>query len=451
MIYGVLLFPFVAAGIVFALRSLRFAAATFSAAAAVALAALLILGAGYPQETLFGRSLILYGPVRAQLAFSLVLLAVAFISTWHLPENSLSWMLAFIALGFMLWAVALQITSLSVIFLLASAVTMVMAAPPDPDRASLWNIRALVMIVVAGFLMIAAAWIIESRPGDLGSAPGQLGPILLFLGYWVLIAAFPFGVWQVPALRADASIPRILFGIVLPQTLLVQVMLHQQTVLAPINALVPVLLFYAGLATFILSGVGVAAQKTLNGMLSYLALGEMGSALMALGSSATFGEALGITLLFYRGIALVAMSIGIRILSRSLGDDELETMRGAFRRAPMAVVGTLMAGLSLAGFPPMAGFAARFSLYRMVALQYMPWAVVMIATGSPAALALTRFAVRSFQIVPVPGSRREQRWPATLVLGLGSLLLVLGFWPQAMAYLYMQWADLFAGLATRLP
>ncbi|MHB1318000.1 MAG: proton-conducting transporter transmembrane domain-containing protein [Anaerolineae bacterium] len=451
MIYAILLVPFAAAGIAYALRSLRFAAATFSAAAAAALAVLLVLGAGAPQESLFGRSLILYSPVRAQLAFGLVLLAIAFVSTWHLPENNLTWMLAFLAAGFMLWAVAVQIMSLSVLFLMASVIVMVMAAPMEPGRPSLWSIRTLVLIVAAGLLMVAAAWIIDNRPGVTGSAPGQLGPILLFLGYWVLIAAFPFSVWQLPALRADASVPRVLFGIVLPQTLLVQIMLHQQTVLSPINALVPVLLFYAGLATFILGGIGVAAQKTMNGMLAYLALGEMGSALMALGSGANFGEALGVTLLFYRGIAIVAMSIGIRILSKSLGDDELETMRGAFRRAPLAVIGTLLAGLSLAGFPPMAGFAARFSLYRMVALQRMPWAVLMIAAGSPAVLALTRFAVRSFQIVPVPGSRREQLWPAALVLGLSGLLLLLGFLPQATVYLSEQWADLFTGLAIPLP
>ncbi len=195
-----------------------------------------------------------------------------------------------------------------------------------------------------------------------------------------------------------------------------------------------------------MGGIGVAAQRTLSGMLAYLALGEMGSALMALGSGAVSSEALGATCLLYRGIGVAAMSMGVRVLSRSLGSDDMETMRGAFRRAPMAVAGTLMAGLSLAGFPPLAGFPARFSLYRMVSLERMPWAVTMIIVGVLPALALTRIAIRAFQVVPVPGGRREQLWPAALVLGMGLLLLALGIWPQAMSQVLGQWESMLAGL-----
>jgi hypothetical protein len=36
-------------------------------------------------------------------------------------------------------------------------------------------------------------------------------------------------------------------------------------------------------------------------------------------------------------------------------------------------------------------------------------------------------------------------------LGLGSLLVLLGFWPQATVQLAGQWSDLFAGLTIPLP
>jgi multicomponent Na+:H+ antiporter subunit D len=444
MIYPVLLFPFAAAGIVFALRNLRFAAATFSASAAILLAVLLVLDGNAPVSILLGRSMMLAGAMRTQLAFSLALLAVVFMSSWHLPESNLSWMLSFVSLGFLLWAIAIQVTSLSVLFLVASAVTMGMCAPVDRTRAGLWNVRTLVVISAVGFLLLAAAWIIEHPSGEAQAAAVQMGPILLFLGYWILIAAFPFSVWQLPVLAVDASIPRILYGVIMPHTLLVQIMLQQETVLAPINALVPVLLFYAGLATFMTGAVGVVAQKRLSSMLAYLVLGEMGASLMALGSGASWDVALGATCLMYRGIGLVALSIGIRSLGTSLGGDDLESMRGAYRRAPMAVVGTLIAGLSLAGFPPTSGFAARYSLYRMVALEQMPWAIAMISAGLLPALAMTRFAGRVFQVVPVPGSRRELAWPGALVIGLSALLLVLGFWPQALAYVSGQWAGMLS-------
>jgi len=176
-------------------------------------------------------------------------------------------------------------------------------------------------------------------------------------------------------------------------------------------------------------------------MLAYLASAEMGAVLMALGSGASSSSALGVTGLVHRGIGLVAMGIGIRTLSLSLGNDGLETMRGAFRRAPVTVTGTLLAGLSLSGFPPLAGFATRFSLYRMVASEHLPWAVAMVITGLLPAAALARFALRAFQVVPVPRSRRERLWPAVLVLALGSLLLFIGIWPQALSSLFERWRD----------
>ncbi len=441
MIYGILLFPFAAAAIAFALRHLRFAAATFSAFASLVLAALLVLQANAPAATLFGRTLALSAPVGAHLAFSVALLAIAFISTWPLPENALSWMLAFLALGFLLWAVAIEITSLSVLFLIASTVFMVMCASADSTHPSMWSMRALVTLVTAGFLMLAAAWMVERPVMEGMTTPSQAGPILLFLGYWILLAAFPFSVWQFPAFRVNASIPRVLFGVILPHTLLIQLMIQLQGALAPLGSLVPALLFYSGMATLIMGGVGTAAQTTLGGMLAYLASAEMGAVLMALGSGASSSSALGVTGLVHRGIGLVAMGIGIRTLSLSLGNDGLETMRGAFRRAPVTVTGTLLAGLSLSGFPPLAGFSTRFSLYRMVASEHLPWAVAMVITGLLPAAALARFALRAFQVVPVPRSRRERLWPAVLVLALGSLLLFIGIWPQALSSLFERWRD----------
>ena len=447
MITIVLLIPFAAAGIAYLLRNLRFAAATFSAATALGLAALLILGGATAELEILGRTLILLPPVRAHLAFSLVLLALVFLTTWHLPENELSWMMAFLSLGFMFLSAATQTMSLSVLFVIASAAAMVITVSSAPSRPNLWAVRMLAIIVSSGFLMVAAAWIIEQPVGDTATAPAQIAPILLFLGYWVLFAAFPFGVWQLPGLKTDSSIARVLLGVVLSQTLLVQALLQLETSLAPINALVPVLLFYAGMATLIMGGIGVAVQHRLSGLLAYLTMGEFGAALIALGSGATFASSLGTLCLLYRGLGLVTMSIGIRVLSHSLGDDDIERMRGVFSRAPMAATGTLLAGLSLAGFPPMAGFTTRFAIYRMIASERTIWAMVLVIAGMLPAVALTRFSLRAFQTVPVPGSRRETLWPAVLVLSLGVLLLVAGLWPQGIGTLLAQWGDLLVGVS----
>jgi NADH-quinone oxidoreductase subunit N len=444
MIYGLLLIPFAATAIVWMLRSLRFAAAISAAAVLLGLSALLVVGIGSPPAIVLGRTLELYAPVRIHLAINLTLLAIVFLATWRLPENSMGWMFALMATGFLMLSLAIQNVTLSVLMLNASLVTMTMAIPAEGSATPLAGLRALAILTGAGLLMIAGAWIIEQPLGE--GTPGQLGPILLFLGYWISIGAFPFFVWRPPIFRGGASAAHALFGIVLPYTLLIQVVLQQRTLLASINALVPALFLYAGMATFVLASLGVVAQQSLSSMLAYVALAELGAAVMALGAGTPVGNALAVTLLIFRGIAFVAMSIGIRILRQSMGSDDLENMRGAFSRAPLTVIGVILGGLSLAGFPPLAGFITRFSLYRMVALEQLPWAIVLIIAGLLPALTLTRFATRAFQIVPVPGSRREPLWPALLVVGMGGLLLVLGLMPQAMDYLPRAWSDLLFGL-----
>jgi len=447
VIYGVLLFPFFAAAIAFALRHVRSVAAMFSAAAAVLLAILLESSADIAGTTFFGREIVLSAPMATHMAFTLLLLAIVFVSTWRLPESDLGWMLAFGSVGFMLWGIAIQVTSISVLLIVASTITMLISASGDSLHTSLWNVRALSIAVLAGLVMLSAAWLIEHPTGALTTAPGQLGPILLFMGYWMLLGVLPFGVWLLPGLRSEGSIPRYLLGVLLPHTMTIQLVLQQQTVLAPIGALVSALLLYAGLATVAIGGLGAAVQRSVSGLLAYLGLAEMGVVLMALGAGAAWSPLVLVTCLFLRGTAIVAYSIGAGVLRQSLGDDAFDAVNGAFRRAPMAVMTILAAGLSLAGLPPTAGFAIRFSLYRMVALERLPWAMAMAASGALSALALVRFSARVFQMVPVPGSRREPIWPTAVAFGLGIALIALGFWPQGLSPLLSPWADMLMRLS----
>ncbi|MGI6368214.1 MAG: proton-conducting transporter membrane subunit [Anaerolineae bacterium] len=445
MTLTILIVPFVAAGIVYALRTLRLACATVASLAALLIAALLLIGGDAPALVLLGRSLYLAAPVRAHIAFTLVLLSAVLLTSWQLPEDPLASTLAFMALGFLLWALALGTLSLGVLLLVASILMMLMAVTAAPGPASLWPVRVLAIVIGAAFLMLSAAWMLEHSAGT-SQNPGQLAPILLFLGSWVLMGAFPFSVWYVPALRSDSSVGRVLLGALLSHALLVHILLQLETVLAPINALVPVLMFYAGIATLILGGIGAAVQRRVSGVLAYLSMGSLGSALIALGAGSSVSEALGLTTLLYRGVGLTAMSIGVRTLTQSVGDDSLETMRGAFHRAPMAVLATLLGGFSLAGFPPLAGFTTNFTLFRMIASQSAQWAVALAATTILPALALTRLASRVFLVVPVPSSRREPRTAAIVGLVLGALLLLLGLWPDALSSLSGPWTDILLSL-----
>jgi formate hydrogenlyase subunit 3/multisubunit Na+/H+ antiporter MnhD subunit len=447
MIVLMLAVPVVAALSAWLFRHLRTLAATLATAGVLGLAFLALLGIETQPLVVLGRTLALGAAVRVHLAFVLALLAVAMACTARLAEQDSSWSLALLGVGLLVGYLSLASLTLATLTLMAALVVLAMLIPLKAGDLAPVNVRALVVLVMAGVLALAAAWLIE-HPADVAEgAPSFVGPAALVSAYGAMLGVFPFFVWILPVYRAESSLARVMLGVAVPHLLLISLMGLQATALGPSAMLLPTLALNLGIATFAVGCIGALSQRSVSGMLGYMAMSELGVVLMAMGAGIPANRALAVAHLLSRGVGVVAMSVGVGVLRHSFAGDALGDVQGAVRRAPMASLAILLAGLSLAGFPPMAGFVTRFALYRAIAIENVNWAVMMAVLGLAPTLAVMRFAVAAFQVTPVPGTRREPRWPAALALILSLGLVVWGLFPQALAYLPARWSDLLLGLA----
>jgi multicomponent Na+:H+ antiporter subunit A len=441
MILPLLAIPFVGALAAWLFRHLRPVCALVAAIAALAVTFMALWGMDTAPFVVLGRTIALDAAMRAHLSLVMLLLALTMAATTLARERDVAASLALTGLGVALFALAVQNLILSMLILQGALVILMMVVPHNAGTFAPTNMRTLVMLVIAGAALTVSAWLMEN-PGARG-----VGPLGLAVGTCIVLGVFPFFVWQLPIYRSGSSLACIVFGVAIPHLLLVRMLTLEGGGLLTLAGGAPAaLLLHAGIATFVVGCVGALAQQTMSGALGYMALGELGFVLMALGSHTPATQALAMLHLILRGAAIVALSVGVGVLRHSFGSDSLSSLRGALRRAPLTSLGMLLAGLSLAGFPPLAGFVTRLALYRNVALQDLGWALVLAAIGLAPACVVVRFGLGAFQLAPLPESRPEPLWPALLVLLLGIGLLAVGLAPHILHYLPVEWSELLFGL-----
>jgi NADH-quinone oxidoreductase subunit N len=129
--------------------------------------------------------------------------------------------------------------------------------------------------------------------------------------------------------------------------------------------LAPGLAFIAALtATF--GNLAAYAQTNLKRLLAYSTIAHAGYMLMGLATLNADGVA---AVLFYL-VAYLFMNLGafavVAFIRNQTGSEELSDLRGLVYRSPLLVVTLAIFLLSLLGMPPLAGFAAKFQIFRVL-------------------------------------------------------------------------------------
>jgi NADH-quinone oxidoreductase subunit N len=129
-----------------------------------------------------------------------------------------------------------------------------------------------------------------------------------------------------------------------------------------VRYLVPVLAFFAALtATF--GNLAAYLQTNLKRLLAWSTIAHAGYMMMGLAVLQRSGVE---AVLFYL-IAYLVMNLGafavVAYLRNLTGSEDLESLRGVIRRAPVLVVVLSFFLLSLLGIPPLIGFTAKFQIF----------------------------------------------------------------------------------------
>ena len=319
------------------------------------------------------------------------------------------------------------------LFLELSAALAVLLLADGAHRAARGALRLLVTVTLGVPFILLAGWQLELA----GSGPESTQFVTqaswaLCAGFAIMLAAVPFHGW-VPAVGQEApAVAAAFLWAFLPAAVLLFLMdaLAQFDWLRN-SALLFAMLRFAGTGLIVVSGTLAFAQRNYGRLAGYAVLVEWGAILLAVGTRTPAGLVAAAALLVMRVPALAVWAVGVGALAAS-GDADVDSLRGRAHAQPFATLAALAGGLSLAGLPLTAGFAVRWTVLRILAVQEFWLAAALVLAGLGVLVAHVRLMWALFEPPPQPPPETEPE--SAVLVGLALLgaaaVLLLGINPQ---------------------
>jgi len=249
------------------------------------------------------------------------------------------------------------------------------------------------MLVGGALLLLGIAWIyavagtldITALPGlmkNVGRAAASGMAALIFIGFGMKAAIFPFHSW-LPDFHAEAPVPiHALLSAVLIKCgvygiLRIVYQAFPYFVGGAGNGSARLILLAASLITM-LWGAGMAlVQVQIKRILAYSSVNQVGYIMLGLSSGSSIGVLGGLFHIITHGVAkgMLLLCAGSIIHQSHVRD--VDKLGGLARRMPLTATATLIGGLSIAGFPPLAGFASEWMIFAGV-LESGYWPIALI-------------------------------------------------------------------------
>jgi NADH-quinone oxidoreductase subunit N len=125
------------------------------------------------------------------------------------------------------------------------------------------------------------------------------------------------------------------------------------------------------IATMTLGNLLALAQKNIKRMLAYSSIAHAGYALIGIASLSGLGLTSTVFYLMAYMMTNLAAFGAVTAYSRVIGSDEIKDFAGMSRRAPGLALILMVAFLSLAGMPPLAGFISKFLVFASAIQSYL--------------------------------------------------------------------------------
>lgn len=351
---------------------------------------------------------------------------------------------------------ALLVASIAVEPFLYAAVLIEMAVllavplllPPDQTpgpgvmRFLIYQTLGMPFILFAGWLLAG----VEASPGDLALAVQSA--TILGLGFAFLLALFPLYTW-LPMLAEEVS-PYVLGFLfwVLPTITVIFGMgfLDRYSWLRTSEQLSQILSI-GGLLMVVTGGIWSAFQRHLSRQMAYAVIAETGFSLLALSLPSEKSVETVFLLIIPRSLALLVWAMSLTRLKEQVEPLRYRNVQGMARSYPITTAGLVLAHLSVAGFPLLAGFPIRLALWEGLASQSLTvafWFLVGV-------LGLLTGAIRTLAVlVMAPDGTNwelQERWGVGIMIGLGVIgLFILGIFPQTFRFVLVNLPAMFEHL-----
>lgn len=455
MIAGVLLFilaPLIVAVVLMLLRRLQ----TIATFIAVGVAGALGVGAlwlpfdravqlfgrqvslGEP-VTLLGRQLMITGADRAALASVFLVAAGLFLIGWRSGSGLLLCSVGMAILGLLSAALVVRpFLYAALLVTIAAVLATVLFQSSGQTRGAL---RYLMLMTLALPAFMIASWLADLyalNPTDAGLPRNMM---LAFAGGFVLLLGVaPFHIWIRPAVEESPPVAAVfvltvcnsvnwflLFDILQEFPWLVT----QQDIFRILQLL--------GLLTAAVGAFLAYSSYDFAHVLAYGVMADYGCALLTLGTRTPAGLAAVMFATLARPVSLATLALGLTLARDRFKTSRFEKLAGLGWSNPWTAAALTVGGFSLAGIPPLAGFAGRWSQVRLVATAQPLY--VLAVLGAAFGVAAGALRGMDFLLQPPPESAtapvspsqarsaREPRLMIVLIMFSMFVGLALGLFP----------------------
>ncbi len=317
-------------------------------------------------------------------------------------------LLMVIMLGMNGIAVVTDLFSLYVFLEITGIASFVLIALLNDKRGLEGAFKYLVMSAIASALILGSFALIFTQTGSLvyGDVAkaladwrnAQYAPLLI-VGFVMFIAGFsikagiaPFHGWLPDAYQsAPASVSVLLGGIVTKMAgvyALIRVLNSVFVAMPMINNTLLIL----GLISIVFGAVAACGQKDFKRILAYSSISQIGYIILGVASGSLLGFVGAMLHFFNHATFKTTLFVNSAAVEMQTGTTDIDQLGGLQARMPVTAVSSILAFLSMAGIPPLAGFWSKLLIIIAV------WQSVS-AVGGGIALAASIFTAAYFLIL----------------------------------------------------
>ncbi len=231
--------------------------------------------------------------------------------------------------------------------------------------------------------------------------------IMILVGIGFKLSAFPFHFWT-PDVYEGAPTPITAFISTASKTagfiVLLRVFIVALSTSSGVAGWLPLIMAIAAVTTT-LGNLVALAQTNIKRLLAYSSIAHAGYTLMAFVAFQQAPEesvsAVTFYLMTYILTNLLAFAVVI-LFAKVAGSDEIADYAGMSRRSPNLALVMLIAFLSLAGIPPLAGFLGKFFIFKVVMDAGLVWLAIVGALNALVALYYYLVVMKVVYVDPAP-------------------------------------------------
>jgi len=328
-----------------------------------------------------------------------------------------------------------QFVALELLGLAAVGLTAISGLPAALAAALRYLLAALIgtnLFLLAVALLYGASGVLSltALATMLVPAPyAALALALLVIALALKTALAPLHFWLPPAHGGAATpVSALLSALVIKASF--AILLRQWLALAPALevALLGHLLAALGALAIVWGSVLALVQTRVKMLVAYSTVAQVGYLFLPFAWLLPGAPGAGLALeasvlqLIAHALAKAAMFLAAGCLVLAVGRDDFDALHGAAARNPVAIFAFGLAGASLIGLPPSAGFAAKWQmLHAALAAGQWPWVLLLLAGG----LLTAAYVFRVLKLAFLPAPAAGDAPPASPAMPAAALALAL--------------------------